>query len=101
MQGKLLTNAEVYELLNEQKLHRTERGICDPAVEYFHSTVTYHIDSNVDKTLSSPENIVSINKMLEEEELGLTEAETMQLLNVCPSFPVEVHLVSMASITAC
>jgi len=36
-------------------------------------------------------NLVSDLKSL---EINMTEAEELQAINMCPSFPVEVHLVS-------
>jgi DNA-directed RNA polymerase subunit F len=93
MQGGLLTNVEVHMLLKEQKKHRIQKEISDPAVEFFHGTVSRYVESCVSKEQNTLEEVRKLIKLLDNEKLGLTEAETMQLLNACPKYQVEVHTI--------
>ena len=94
MQGGLLANTEVFELLGEQRSRRADKDITDPSVKHFHSTVRHYLEANTDEGHRSMEAAAAIKKLLDAENFGLTEAETMQLLNLCPQYQVEVHMVS-------
>lgn len=93
MQGGLLTNAEVSDLLAEQRRHRVEKAISDPSVEFFHGAVTKYVELYTHKEMRTIEVASAIKKQLDAQNFGLTEAETMQLINHCPQYRVEIHMV--------
>mmetsp|Transcript_25371 Transcript_25371/g.25599 ORF Transcript_25371/g.25599 Transcript_25371/m.25599 type:complete len:131 (-) Transcript_25371:83-475(-) len=91
----LLTNIEVAELLEETKSIRKINYAISPELqnrEAIETQTIKYIRQSVIKNSSSKHHI-EFGKTLKEMQLDLTEGETLQLMNHCPSHPVEVHLI--------
>lgn len=105
----LLTNAEVYELINQNKKQRPAQYSLDngakvesklPSSHYLslqnrefveNETLNYLKQTN---TNLNSEAIKLFIRKLKQLDVHLTETELVQLANHQPSFPVEVHIVS-------
>ena len=93
--GGLLTNVEV--LIHLEDMHkkqgRTNAGTSQVSgVEFTYRNITRYINS----TPTSGHTIADATKQknaLIKMDIGLTEAEIMQLLNHRPKYAVEVHMV--------
>jgi hypothetical protein len=96
--GGLLTNVEVLSHLEE--LHKKQgRGNAAassqvPAVEFIYRSVTRYINSTPTSGHTIAAALRQKNALIE-MDIGLTEAEIMQLLNHRPKYAVEVHMVTI------
>ncbi|KAH8547554.1 HRDC-like protein [Umbelopsis sp. PMI_123] len=91
----LLSNFEVLQLLNERMESQKQRQKEYPNLEYAENlrTIQFEIKTALDKSACSTQDEQQVLAFLEAmKKWQLTKAEKLQILNLRPKTPVELHI---------
>ncbi|CAO3668063.1 unnamed protein product [Umbelopsis ramanniana] len=91
----LLSDFEVLQLLNERMESQKQRQKEYPNTEYAENsrTIQFEIKTALEKSACSTQDEQQVTAFLEEmKKWSLTKAEKLQILNLRPKTPVELHI---------
>ncbi|KAG2187950.1 hypothetical protein INT44_000700 [Umbelopsis vinacea] len=91
----LLSNFEVLQLLNERMDSQKQRQKEYPNTEYAENlrTIQFEIKTALERSACSTQDERQVVAFLEEmKKWSLTKAEKLQILNLRPKTPVELHI---------
>jgi hypothetical protein len=100
--GGIVTNVEVLMLFEENGVRKSSNGITinsstsaisNATVDYMSRSFSRYMAKHAPARQNISTATVLKNRLLS-TNLGLTEAELAQLINHCPKYAVEVHMVS-------